>query len=161
MGNFSIRDLSLSGVQASRGSATLQPGRYLCTIKQAKIEPTKNGGSQMVVSLVANGQSTIKDWIAIYNPNTAEAQRINRERLKALLVHGGHVDPDNIGQHGVESMKGLKVGVAVRSEKYEDKNGQEKTGSRVHYYFDKSELGVGGDAASPGGVDTLEDDIPF
>lgn len=163
MGTFNFRDLSLSGVQASSGSATLQPGRYLCKIKEAKIEPTRNGGSQMVISLVAENQGSIKDWIGIYNPNSAESQRINRERLKALLVHGGHVDPDNIGSHGVESMKGLLVGVAVRSEKYNDKDGKEKVGSRVHYYFDKSELGVEGTggASSGGGVDSLADDIPF
>jgi hypothetical protein len=160
MGNFNFRDLSLSGVQASSGTATLPPGRYLCTIKEAKIEPTSNGGSQMVVSLVADGKGSIKDWIGIYNPNSSEAQRINRERLKALLVHGGHADPDNIGSHGVESMKGLKVGVAVRSESYKDKSGNDKVGSRVHYYFDKNELGAA-PAGAGGGVDGLEDDIPF
>lgn len=165
---FNFRDLSLSGVQASSGVSTLQPGKYVCTIKEAKIEQTRNGGAQMVVSLVSEGNGTIKDWIGIHNPNSQEAQRINRERLKALLVHGGHKDPDNIGSHGVESMKGLKVGVAVKSDPYTDDKGNERNGSRVHYYFDKAELGgaveAGGlSGGSPGaaGFDEMEDDIPF
>lgn len=159
---FNFRDLNLSGVQASSGSAMLPPGKYLCTVREAKIEPTRNGGAQLTVKLNCDAGS-ITDWIGIHNPNSAEAQRINREKLKALLVHGGHKDPDNIGAHGVESMKGLKVGVAVAQEAYKDKNGNEKMGSRVHYYFDKSELGDAAQTTSSGGdpMGGLDDDIPF
>ena len=162
---FNFRDLNLKNIQASTGSAVLPPGRYACKVNEAKLEKTSTGGWQLVVSLVDSaGGGSIKEWMNIHNPNSEDSTRINRERLKALLVHGGHPDPDNIGQFGVESMRGLVVGVAVRSESYKDKTGKDREGTRVHYFFDPKELGDAPAAESGGNRDSFadfKDDIPY
>lgn len=167
MSGFNFRDLTLKGIQASSGAAVLPPGKYVCKVSDAKMDKTRNGGWQLIVKLTdSSGAGSITEWLTIFNPNSEEAQRINRERMKALLVHGGHPDPDNIGAHGVESIKGLVVGVAVHTESYKDRDGKDRQGTRVHYFFDPKEIGSEGGASpagSAGGTsfDDFDDDIPY
>ena len=46
----------------------------------------------------------------------------------------GISDPDNIGQHGIQSMIGLQVGIRVVEEKY-TKDGQERVGSKLKSFI--------------------------
>lgn len=158
---FSFRDLNLTNIKESSGALTLKPGTYTCKVNEAKIDKIKSGGQQLVVKLSdTEGQGSITDWIVVNNPNSEMNTRIGLERLKSLLVHGGHKDPDNIGQHGVESIKGLVVGVQVKSEPWTNDKGKTVDGSRVHYYF-KIEDGNATQPADAGGFDDMKDDIPY
>jgi hypothetical protein len=159
---FNFRDLNLKNVQASSGAAVLPEGKYVCKITDAKVDKTRNNGVQVILKLTdVGGAGSINEWLTIYNPNSEESQRINRERLKAVLVHGGHRDPDNIGAHGIESIRGLTVGVAVRNEEYTDRNGQKRIGPSVHYFFDPKEIGFeGGSIPQPAGGGSGFDDFP-
>lgn len=120
MTGFSFGNLSLSGVTAAAGISVLAPGKYVCKVKEAVIEDTKNKGGKVLKVKLACDSGVITANINVFNPS-AEAQRIGLEQLKALLVFGGHPDPDNIGQHGVQSIRGLTVGVVVSPDSY---NGQ-------------------------------------
>lgn len=157
---FSFNELNLSGVEVSTGGGTLQPGRHVCKISDAVIKDTRTGGKQLEVQLDSVKGGGIRAWINVHVPASQDATRIGREQLKALLVHGGHPNPDRPGD--VASMKGLTVGVAVKSDSYE-KNGETRTGSRVHYFFDPSEEGhvKGSQPASKSGGMELDDAIPF
>jgi hypothetical protein len=165
---FSFDQLDLSGVEASKGVGALPPGKYLCVTKDAKIRDTRSGGKQLEIAFEdKGGAGSIRDWINVHVPASQEATRIGREQLKALLLHGGHPNPDKPGD--IRYMNGLTVGVAVKAEEYE-KDGEKKKGSKVHYFFHPSELGAaapksGGAPASnqPGlpGMGDLEDTIPF
>lgn len=154
--SFSFRDLTLGGIQAASGGAQLPVGDHIAKVKSATVEKTRTNGSQLVVELVVKGEGSIKDYINIFVPSSEEASRIGRERLKALLVHGGHPDPDNIGQHGVESIRGLTVGIFVREEPYQNDKGETRSGRRVGYYFAPEE---DSDVNDP--MDNLKGTIPF
>jgi len=56
-------------------------------------------------------------------------QKWGREKLKALLTHGGHPTPDKPGD--ISSLKGLSVGVHVEKDEYTDNTGMKREGSRV------------------------------
>lgn len=161
--SFSFRDLTLNNVQV-QSSGGLKPGRYVAEVTEAKIEKTRTGGSQCIVQLRdLNGAGSIRDYINLFTPNSEQAGKIGLERLKALLVYGGHRDPDNIGKYGVESMKGLRVGIAIDEEEYE-KDGKILKGSRLKRsgaYFDPAELGFPNAKSDGGGVGDMKDDIPF
>jgi len=164
---FSFNELNLSGVEV-RQSSMLQPGKYLCVVESAALRDTRQNGKQVEVVLKDTAsEATIKTWINVHVPSSHDATRIGREQLKALLVHGGHPNPDKPGD--VSSMSGLRVGVAVKADSYE-KNGETKTGSAVHYFFAPSELGSQAGAVTKdnfqapqatGGGMKLDDDIPF
>lgn len=110
-GGFSFRDLNLAQYDTeSGGSNTLKPGRYEAKISEATVKPC-NGGYQFVATFKdpATG-GEIKDFITVKHTNPT-AERIGRERLKALATYAGHANPDNPG--GVETFKGLTVGIIV------------------------------------------------
>lgn len=116
---FSFNSLVLSGVKAASGVSVLSPGRYVCKVTDVEIKDTKDGkGKRMVVKLKeVNDKGVITDFINLHLPNSERATEIGQEQLKALLVHGGHPDPDNPGLHGLSAIKGLTVGVIVGTEK--------------------------------------------
>ena len=117
---FSFSNLSLSGVQAAAGVSLLPPGKYICKVKEAEVVDTKNKDGKILKVKLSCDDGVITDNLNVNN-KSEEATKIGLEQLKALLVCGGHPDPDNIGQHGVASIKGLTVGVVVRADSY---NGQ-------------------------------------
>ena len=161
MAAFSFDNLNLSGVKTSAGGG-LQPGRYICKVKEATLRDTAKGGKQVEVTLEdkASG-STIRAWLNVHVPEGAEATRIGREQLKSLLVHGGHATPDAPGD--IKSLVGLVVGVSVKADNYE-KSGETRIGSKVHFFYDPASGGVGAkDSAmqAPAAARKLDDEIPF
>lgn len=140
---FSFSGLNLASVKAA-SSSVLPPGQYVCTTKDAEIANTKSGdGKILKVKLIdVQGKGLIITTINIFN-KSEKAMEIGLEELKALLVHGGHPDPDNIGQHGVASVNGLTVGITVGSEMYEG-----TSRSKVKFFIDpKTVKGYEQDAA--------------
>ena len=166
--SFSFDKLNLGGVQASGASTMLRAGRYVCTARNAALSDTKSGGKYIEVELNDNNDmGSIKAYLNIHIPASETATRIGREQLKALLTFGGHKDPDNIGQHGIASINGLKTGVLVVSESY-IKDGETRTGSKVKGFFDPkgfvpsaSPSVTPHSAQSPAVAPPLDDDIPF
>lgn len=158
---FDFRSLNLEAVETSSGGGALQPGRYICKVQDVEIKATKSGGKQLEVKFAeVNGAGTIRHWINLHTPSSPEATRIGLEQLKALLVHGNHPNPNHPGD--IATLRGLVVGVAVREDTYV-KNGEERTGSKVHYVFPQDE---GADTPSApvmsGGVNEVaQDRIPF
>lgn len=132
MNQFSFREMNLAGVQAQvGGGGQLAVGEYIARVLEAKVEPTKAGnGHKLVVKLGdTNGAGVITDNINLSNPNP-DATKIGRERLKALLVSGGHANPDQPGD--VSTIKGLLVGIIVEAgDEYTDRNGNKKTGTQL------------------------------
>ena len=160
--SFSFNDLNLSGVEISSASNMLKPGRYVCTAKNARLKDTKSGGKMVEVECedTASG-SSIRAFLNVHIPSSEQATRIGREQLKALLTHGGHKDPDNVGKSGIASINGLKVGVLVVAETYQ-KDGQTRTGSQVSGFFDPKGFVAQSSSSSQAPVArTLDDDIPF
>lgn len=110
--------LDLSDVEAEK--ARLRPGAYICRITDAEVKATKDGkGRQVVVSYSdEGGGGEIQDWINVANPS-ADAERIGKQKLKALLIACGHPSPDKPGD--INTMKGRRVGVRVeQGEDYRD-----------------------------------------
>jgi hypothetical protein len=164
---FSFNDLNLSGVDAASGGGALQPGRHICKVTDAAIRDTRTGGKQLEVTFQdVAGTGSIRAFLNVHVPSSADATRIGREQLKALLVHGGHQNPDRPGD--IRTVKGLTLGVAVKAETYE-KNGETRSGSKVHYFFDPKEEGYtggksggsSGGQVSGGGRGDMDDEIPF
>jgi hypothetical protein len=162
---FSFKDLNLSGVEAASAGSVLKPGRHVVTVAEAQIKTSRSNGAILELKLT-NQEGAIRHWINVHVPNSEQATRIGREQLKALLVHGGHPNPDNPG--GVEKIRGLTVGVSVGSDTYTDKDGNERTGSKVKGFFDPSEVTGKSNKQAPSssqgggdGFDDMKDDIPF
>ena len=159
MSDFSFNNLNLSDVDFSASTnSVLQPGRHVCKVENAELKPTRTGGQQIVVSLSSTeGSGSIRHFINVYSPVSPDATRIGREQLKALLSHGGHANPDQPGD--IDTIKGLVVGVGVNRDSYM-KDGQEREGSKVSYYFDPAQASAP-KAASPEGAKPKDDEIPF
>lgn len=160
--SFSFSSLSLSGVQAASGSAVLPPGKYIAKTKGAEIVKTKDGkGAFIKITLVAeNNMGVITDRINVFNAN-AEAVRIGKEQLRALCEFGGHIDPDNLGKHGIDSLNGLRVGINVGTDTY-----QGETRSQLKGYMRPESVPAGGGKLSapapvPAGSIADDSDIPF
>lgn len=119
---FSFSSLVLSGVQAAAGVSVLEPGKYVCKTSGAEMIDTKNGTGKRLKVLLKDvqGKGVITDRINLHLPNSQRATEIGLEQFKALLVHGGHPDPDNPGDSGLNAVNGLTVGVIVGREKSED-----------------------------------------
>jgi|TARA_Y100000296_G_C5177440_1_gene260946 hypothetical protein len=172
---FSFREIDLNEVVAQKESSgtILKKGDYICKVSQAEVRPTRSGGSQVMVELkdVESG-GVIKDFINIHLPvsesmsgdektNKLNAQKWGREKLKALLTHGGHSNPDKPGD--IVTLVGLNVGVHVEPDSYTDSTGTQREGSRVKRFgaYYKVVLPMTTDDASKNGADTEEDIIPF
>lgn len=159
--SFSFRNLNLKNVDVKSGAERLRPGRYVARVSGAELRQTKSGGSAVRVELVdVDGGGTISDFINVHVPSSADASRIGLERLKSLLVYGGHRNPDQPGD--IATLKGLTVGIRVVSEEYTDKDGNKREGSKVKNY-----LAVEDNATTPKAEEKTseaaphDDDIPF
>ena len=132
--SFNFQKLDLSNVEFSSVSSVIPVGDHVATVTDAEMTKTSTGASQIMVTVQNADKQTLRKWITIHNPNSEPNTRIGRSELKALLVHGGHSDPDNIGQHGIQSMIGLQVGIRVVEDKY-TKDGQERVGSKLKSFI--------------------------
>lgn len=132
--SFSFRNLNLKNVDVKSGAERLRPGRYVARVSGAELRQTKSGGSAVRVELVdVDGGGVISDFINVHVPSSAEASRIGLERLKSLLVFGGHRNPDQPGD--INTLKGLVVGIRVVAEEYDDKDGNKREGSKIKSYL--------------------------
>lgn len=170
--NWSFRDLNLEGVDTQKGSTSLKPGRYVAKVVEATLRDAKTGGSKQIMVKLSDteGQGSVHDFITVWVRNPADekqatALRIGQERLKALLVYGGHPTPDRPGD--LKSLVNLVVGLNVeQGEDWTDDKGVTRKGGgkpkKSGAYFDPAELGYQRPAgtASSGGGD-LSDEIPF
>ncbi len=158
MSDFS--SLDLSGID-TQGDGALAPGKYEASIKSAAMQPTKNGkGKMLVVEYAVPGEGAIREWMTIFHESDQTA-RISRERLKTMLVHAGHPNPDKPGD--VATLKGLKVGInVVEGDKWTDDQGQLRDGGskikRSGAYFS---LSSGTSDAAAEAKTELDDEIPF
>jgi hypothetical protein len=174
MSEFDFSQLSLEGVEAARGGATLKPGIYVCTVDGVEIKKNPGKATQLVVELVdEGGQGKVTDFISLAHARAAvddkcrQAVEIGRSRLKALLEHGGHPNPDKPGD--ISTLKGLRVGVRVEQgdDWVDDKGATRKGGgkpARNGAYLPASQVRSAGPAtiAATASVKTKKDlDIPF
>ena len=120
MADFSFNKLNLKNVDVTTaGNGTLPPGRHICKVSDATLKDTRAGGKMIELQFnEIDGKGGIRNWLNVMVPSSEKATQIGREQLKGLLVWGGHEDPDNIGKHGVGSIKGLVVGVRVVADTY-------------------------------------------
>jgi hypothetical protein len=166
-----FNNLNLSGVEAEKGRSSLKPGSYICITKNSTVEDTNDKkGKKLVVELHAeNGAGKVVDFINIYN-RSEKAQEFGLKRLKALLVAGGHPNPDHPGD--VASINGLRVGVHVdEGEPWTDEKGVVRKGGgqprQWGAYFAPNDLenlvGTGAGAAPTSATDNrpFNDRIPF
>lgn len=112
--------LDLSGVQES-GPRTLRPGVHQCRISEAKVEPTRGGGTRIALKFEGTHEpGFVYDFINIHLPGkNPRAEEIGRERLKSLLVAAGHPNPNRPGD--IRTLIGLQVMVNVeQGEDYRD-----------------------------------------
>ena len=173
--SFNFQNLDLINVEFSSGSSVIPVGDHVATVTGAEMTKTKTGASQIMVTVENNDGQTLRKWITIHNPNSEDNTRSGRAELKALLVHGNHKDPDNIGQHGIESMIGLKVGIKVVEDTY-TKDGQERVGSKLKSFIPpmnadasfnppkeiaSEEASSASSEQKPEGESTDDDEIPF
>jgi hypothetical protein len=158
--------LDLSTVEAEKGRTTLPPGDYICKTRNAEVRKTATGGWALAIELhEVTGKGTVTDFINLSNKN-ADAERIGKQRLKALLECGGHRNPSNPGD--VTSMNGLTVGVHVEQGEDFVKDGKTYKGGgkprRSGAYFKPGgvvETDAGDAPFSAAKTEELNDDIPW
>lgn len=156
---FSFSNLNLANVDVGSGAERLAPGRYAARITDAELRETKSGGNAVVVKFTdVDGRGTIQDFINVNVPKSSDATRIGLERLKSLLVHGGHKNPDN--PRDIKSLKGLIVGIRVVDEEYTDKDGNKRNGSKIKSYL-ALEASEKPESSAPAKGADLDDEIPF
>lgn len=155
--NFSFSNLNLSNVTAAAGAIVLPVGRHVCKVAEATIEDTKNKDGKYIKLRFreVNDKGVITGNVNVFN-KSEEATRIGLEQLKGLLVAGKHPDPDNIGSHGVSSIKGLTVGVVVGTEMY-----QGSPRPTVKGFYDPDAVGDDAAAAASTGPKVGSEDMPF
>jgi hypothetical protein len=169
--SFTFNSMNLKNVEVSENSI-LPEGNHIVEVTEAKSVTKPTGAVQIEVLMreVVDGKKTIKDWIVVHNPNYPKNAEIGLSNLKAMLIHGGHNNPDNpFPDDDVSVMKGLVFGVYVGTSEY---NG--KTSMKIKKY--KSAKDVDGDfnlqamrdpmgasvaSATAQTKDNLDDDIPF
>lgn len=151
--------LDLSNVEAS-DKRTLQPGRHVVTITEAKIVKDDARKTHQLELAYQNDDGTIRNWIYVNHPGSAEATRIGLEQLKSLLLTLGH---DGNQAPGVDYFKGKKVGINIKEEKYTHQ-GQQKTRLKVNYHFTPTASDAtasSNNGGSGAGSNSLEDEIPW
>ena len=184
---WSFNNLNLSDVTAQRSTPGLPEGKHVCVINDAEVKTSRSGFQIVLVLEEINGLGVTKDNITLHSNSNEDnykmAERIGKERFKAVLECGGHPNPNNPGD--IHSIEGLVVGVICeRSEDWVGDDGNTRPGGvkprRNGAYIKASELGYDGPLKVPargGGAKTsasrpasrpmapagadLDDDIPF
>lgn len=165
-------DLDLSTVEAEQGRKTLTPGAHPCRVTSAELKATTNGHGIKVEFQALDGSGTTSDFINVSHKRSPDAERIGRQRLKALLIAGNHPNPNKPGD--IRSLVGLRVGVhVVQSEDWVDKEGRKRPGggkprdSGAYYALQAGEQQAEDQAFTPssgfgrGTYGDLDDGIPF
>jgi hypothetical protein len=184
---WSFNNLNLSDVNAQRATPGLPEGKHVCVINDAEIKPSRSGHQIVLVLEEINGLGMTKDYITLNSTNNEDnfklAERIGKERFKAVLECGGHPNPNAPGD--IHSVEGLVVGVICeRSEEWRGDDGNMRPGGvkprKNGAYIKAAELGYEGPlkiavstryktaTAAPrtngrpaASVADLDDDIPF
>lgn len=121
---------------------TLEPGGYVCEIKNAEVLPTNNGGERLLLSIdIAEGEKKDfykrqyladtredKKWRGTYNmflpvDDGTERDGWAKNRFNNLI---GCIEDANDGYHwdwDEKKMKGKKVALVFRKEEYQKSDG--------------------------------------
>lgn len=118
-----LADLDLTDSKISSGRIMLKVGRHQTRVREARVEPCKNGMMLIVEHDAKDGSGSITDRI-IYHHSNPDAERIGKERMKSLLTHGGYPNPNK--PSGVNAFRGLGVTTVVVPD---DKEFTDKTGA--------------------------------
>jgi hypothetical protein len=156
--SFNFSTLNLSDVNGEQGRRSLEAGDHVCTITDAEMKETRNGGSMLVIELTGDTGQSVRDRINLANANPKTVE-MGRARLKHLLEMANHPTPDK--PQNIASMRGLHVGVhVVDGDDWTDANGMIRRGGgeprNVAPYFHAT-----GSEAAPTAGETFGDDIPF
>lgn len=164
--DFDFGQVDLTNVEAGKGRSSPKPGPHTMVVRNPEIVPTKAKGRQLKIELVTlDGSSRTTDYITMAHPEAATNEKaamsvaIGKERLKDLLVNGGHPNPNKPGS--VKSLDGLIVGVnIVEGDPWTDDKGVVRKGggkpAKSGAYFKPPVTGAGGSSTSK-----KSDDIPF
>jgi hypothetical protein len=183
---WSFNNLNLSDVSAQRVSQGLPVGRHVCVLNHAELKPSKSGIQIILYWAEIEGLGLCRDYITLHSNSNEEgpkmAERIGKERFKAVLESGNHPNPNNPSD--IRSLPGMVVGVIVeQDEDWIDDTGRTRKGGtkprKNGAYIKASELGYDGPlkvstthsaAASPApktaprrepATADLDDEIPF
>lgn len=182
MADWNYTNLNMKGVVPQRENNGLPEGRHICDVRNAELKQAKGGSMQVAFDLIEiNGAGKTFDRITVYHPRAqqdakaAKSVEIGKERLKALLVYGGHPNPDN--HRDIRELNSLRVGVICeRDEDWVDDNGATRKGgvkpkkSGAYFAPDGSSApATSGETshddkwAQPreGGPSDMDDEIPF
>jgi hypothetical protein len=151
---FSFSNLSLAGVTAAASISVLAPGKYVVKVKDAEVTDTKAKTGKILKLKLVCDQGVITDNINVFNANK-QAEEIGLGQLKAMLECAGHPNPNAPG--GVDSIKGLTVGIVVGQDGVYD--GQPRY--KVKSYLRAADIGSSTPAAATSLPAIGDDDIPF
>ena len=131
MSDWNFRNLDLSGVDIQRPSRFLPVGNHVCVLNDCEVVTSKSGWQIILYWEEIEGAGSCRDYITIHanskEDNAQLAERIGKERLKAVLTYGGHPTPDN--PNDVNTMKGMVVGVICeKDDDWIDKFGNQRQG---------------------------------
>jgi len=153
-------NLDLSSVK-TQGGGRIMPGKHVAKISDISTRATKSGNGTLVEVDLEVGGAVMKDFINVRNPNP-KAQEIGQERLKALLTHCGHPNPD---KPSAANPVGMKVGINVVPSTFTNDKGEEREGSGLQNfgaYFAPDELDGQTSVPTPSqDTSQADDDIPF
>lgn len=140
-----LEGLNLSDVEVKAPVSILGPGRHVVTIADSKVVANDSTKSHQLEIEYKNDTGTVRQWITLNHPTSADAVRIGKERLKSLLMHLGH---DGQEAPSPDYFRGKQVGINIK-EKLRDG----KTRTEVNYYFTPPKEEVK--------KEKLDDQIPF
>lgn len=155
--------LDLSNVEASGGSARLQPGTYTVKCSNAKVEQIGSTNNRKLVAdfVDVDGSGDIRVNFNILHSSDM-AQEIGRRQLKSFLIAANHPNPDKPGD--VDMLKGLQCKIIVGMGKpWKGDDGLARQSSEVKKFM---AMGMAEAAASAGSKsddmdDDMDDEIPF
>ena len=112
MSEWSFKNLNLS--QVTQESVAVPVGEHVCKIVKAEVKKAGTKATLHVQFQAPNG-ATFYSFCKVHDTDTSEKKRrgteIGQKRLKSILTHGGHPNPDNPGD--INTLLGLEVGVRL------------------------------------------------
>tara|TARA_B100001094_G_scaffold100619_2_gene96769 strand:+ start:7175 stop:7711 length:537 start_codon:yes stop_codon:yes gene_type:complete len=121
--SWNFKSLNLAHVTAD-GPPRTSEGDYICTITGAEIKEYNGCRTAVVVSFKTDNGFAFKEFCTMHNTKKDDKSQngveIGRKRLKSILEHGGHPNPDN--PEDISTLKGLEVGVRLRLPKDSEGN---------------------------------------